>query len=269
MNNSEINDNIVDSNIYVASELVILSISNKYIDNYRKLSKKELSILLIKRDKYPYKNLWCLPGRTIRHDETTENVAREIVTYGLNSSTYYQEQLYTFDSVDRSPLNRIISTAYLTLIDKNSLNTTFTKNASWFDINILDKNNQIIIDFDNGEEQFTITLEKNNKDSEFKYKIISNDFLAFDHPLIIMEGINRLKSELEITDIVFNMMPPKFTLGELQQVYEVILNKKLLDPAFRRTIANKVVSTDEVKTGEGHRPSILYKYKEIDDIDNE
>ena len=57
------------------------------------------------------------------------------------------------------------------------------------------------------------------------------------------------------------MMPTYFTLGELQQVYEVILNKKLLDPAFRRIIADKVEKTNKMKTGEGHRPSYLFKYK--------
>ena len=63
------------------------------------------------------------------------------------------------------------------------------------------------------------------------------------------------------TDIVFNMMPQEFTLGELQQVYEVILNKKLLDPAFRRIMANKVDSTYEEKTGEGQRLSRVVIYK--------
>ena len=58
------------------------------------------------------------------------------------------------------------------------------------------------------------------------------------------------------------MMPTYFTLGELQKVYEVILGKKLLDPAFRRIIANKVEKTDKMKQGGGHRPSVLFKYKE-------
>ena len=58
------------------------------------------------------------------------------------------------------------------------------------------------------------------------------------------------------------MMGEYFTLGELQQVYEVILGKKLLDPAFRRIIAGKVQATDKMKMGEGHRPSKLFKYKE-------
>ena len=57
------------------------------------------------------------------------------------------------------------------------------------------------------------------------------------------------------------MMPEYFALGDLQQVYEVILNKKLLDPAFRRIIADKVEKTDKVKTGAGHRPSALFRYK--------
>ena len=79
--------------------------------------------------------------------------------------------------------------------------------------------------------------------------------LAFDHAKVIVSGISRLKNKVGYTDIVFNMMPEDFTLGELQQVYEVILDKKLLDPAFRR------IKTDKVKTGGGHRPSILFQYK--------
>ena len=85
--------------------------------------------------------------------------------------------------------------------------------------------------------------------------------LAFDHAKVIVSGISRLKNKVSYTDIVFNMMPEDFTLGELQQVYEVILDKKLLDPAFRRIIKDKVVKTDKVKTGGGHRPSILFQYK--------
>lgn len=76
-----------------------------------------------------------------------------------------------------------------------------------------------------------------------------------------MSGIERLRNKIEYTDVVFNMMPEYFTLGELQQVYEVILNKKLLDPAFRRIIEPKVEKTDKMRTGGGHRPSVLFRYK--------
>ena len=79
---------------------------------------------------------------------------------------------------------------------------------------------------------------------------------------MILSGIERLRNKLEYTDVVFNMMPKEFTLGELQKVYEVILGKKLLDAAFRRIIAGKVEKTDNIKKGEGHRPSVMFKYKE-------
>ena len=76
-------------------------------------------------------------------------------------------------------------------------------------------------------------------------------------------GIERIKNKINYTDIAFKLMPEYFTLGDLQQVYEVILNKKLLDPAFRRIIASKVVKTDKIKKGEGNRPSALFKYNNI------
>ena len=114
-----------------------------------------------------------------------------------------------------------------------------------------------------GNESLNIKYKKVLKEyttDKYEYKIIKNDSIAFDHPDVIIYGLERLKNKIEYTDIVFNMMPEYFTLGELQQVYEVILNKKLLDPAFRRIIANKVIKTDKVKTGGGHRPSALFKY---------
>ena len=95
----------------------------------------------------------------------------------------------------------------------------------------------------------------------YSFEIMDSGSLAFDHAKVILVGLERLKNKIEYTDIVFNMMPKYFSLGELQQVYEVILGKKLLDPAFRRIIANKVEKTEKMKTGGGHRPSYLFRYK--------
>ena len=107
----------------------------------------------------------------------------------------------------------------------------------------------------------SISKIKEQTTDRYEYKIAKNDKLAFDHARVIAAGMARLKNKITYTDIVFNMMGEYFTLGELQQVYEVILGKKLLDPAFRRIIADKVVKTDKMQTGEGHRPSVLFKYK--------
>ena len=80
-------------------------------------------------------------------------------------------------------------------------------------------------------------------------------------PLADRRAIERLRNKIEYTDIVFNLMPPLFTLTELQQVYEVILGKELLAAAFRRKIAGSVAETNESRKDAGHRPSKLYRYQ--------
>ena len=174
------------------------------------------------------------------------------------------EQLYTFGNVNRDPRMRVISTSFLALVDKNKLRDTLSENASWFNVMVLEDEKEIHITLDNGNETISFTAVKKliSKSTErYDYEIKNNDKLAFDHALVITTGISRLKNKVNYTDIVFHMMPEYFTLGELQQVYEVILGKKLLDPAFRRIIADKVEKTNKMKTGEGHRPSVLFRYK--------
>ena len=160
---------------------------------------------------------------------------------------------------------RVISTSYMALIDKNRLKQTINGNSSWFDISLLEEKNNIVdIVLSNGIETIKFKIEKKLKDKttdRYSFKVLENNLIAFDHPLVILSGLERLRNKIEYTDIVFNMMPELFTLGELQQVYEVILGKKLLDPAFRRIIAKKTIKTNKMKTGEGHRPSSLFKYK--------
>ena len=160
---------------------------------------------------------------------------------------------------------RIISTSYIALTDKNRLDTSLNSSASWFDILFYEeKNNVVDITLTNGKETINFSIKKTLRErttDRYSFTVVKNNNLAFDHAKVILSGIERLKNKIEYTDIVFNMMPEYFTLGELQQVYEVILGKKLLDPAFRRIIANKVEKTTKMKTGGGHRPSYLFRYK--------
>lgn len=248
----------------MTTDIIIFSVSDSVTDNYRKLNEKHFSVLLVKRKDYPFKDKWCLPGGFVGIDETLDDAAKRILASETNLHNIYIEQLYTFGSVNRDPRMRIVSTAYMALIDKNMLNEKIPENASWFNMRILEDDKNIHITFDNETEEFGVVIKKTLKDlttDRYSYEAIKNNNLAFDHAIVIASGISRLKNKLEYTDIVFNMMPEYFTLGELQQVYEVILDKKLLDPAFRRIIANKVEKTDKVKTGGGHRPSALFRYK--------
>ncbi len=249
----------------MTTDILIFGISNEEEKNYRKTDKKKMSILLVKRDNYPFKDKWCLPGGFVKIDEDLDEAPKRILKNETNVDDIYLEQLYTFGSVNRDPRMRIVSTSYMALIDKNCLKDKISDNASWFDIVLYEeKNNVVDIVLSNGYTNISFTIEKILREKttdRYSFKIKENNSLAFDHPNVILSGIERLKNKIEYTDIVFNMMPKFFTLGELQQVYEIILGKKLLDPAFRRIIANKVEKTNKMKTGGGHRPSALFTYK--------
>lgn len=248
----------------MTADTLIFSVADEEVGNYRKLPEKKFSVLLVKRNSYPFKDKWCLPGGFVRIDETLDDAAKRILKTETNLKDIYMEQLYTFGDVNRDPRMRIVSVSYMALVDKNRLRDHLSNNASWFTMHILEDEKEIQVTFDNTIENFSITIEKKLKDQttdRYEYIVKKNSMLAFDHAKVIVSGISRLKNKVGYTDIVFNMMPEDFTLGELQQVYEVILDKKLLDPAFRRIIKDKVVKTDKIKTGGGHRPSILFQYK--------
>ena len=249
----------------LTTDILVLSVSSNDNSNYRKTDDKSMSVLLVKRDNYPFKDKWCLPGGFVGYDEELDEAPKRILKKETNLDNIYLEQLYTYGSLDRDPRMRVVSTSYMSLIDKNRLLSHINKNASWFDITLYEeKNNIVTIVLDNGTDTISFKIEKVLREQttdRYSFHILENNSIAFDHPLVILAGLERLKNKVSYTDIVFNMMPEYFTLGELQKVYEVILGKKLLDPAFRRIIKNKVVKTDKIKTGEGHRPSYLFKYK--------
>lgn len=249
----------------MTTDIIIFSVSDKPQENYRKNDEKNMSILLVKREGYPYKNKWCLPGGFLDIKEELEECPKRILERETNIKDVYLEQLYTFGSINRDPRMRIVSTSYMALIDKNKLLNKLNENAKWFDVKIIEKEDDtIIFKLENQNEEIRFVAKRKLKEAmidQYEYEIIENEKLAFDHALVILKGMERLRNKIQYTDIVFRMMPKYFTLGELQKVYEVILDKKLLDPAFRRIIADKVEKTDKLKKGEGHRPSALFTYK--------
>ncbi len=193
--------------------------------------------MLVKRDDYPQIGKWNLPGGFVGINETSIDAARRVLgrETGVRDKIY-MEQLYTFDNPNRDVRTRVFAIAYMALVDKSKLHYAQSRIAKWFDVNL-----------ENGKLIFGDGLNEND--------------LAFDHADIIKMGIERMRNKIEWTDIVFDMMPAEFTLGELQQVYEVILNRKLIPTAFRRKIEDKVTPTGTMRTGGGHRPAELYKYK--------
>lgn len=246
-----------------ASDLLIFGIDSRKNDNCRMLPNKFMSILLVKRTKEPFKDKWCLPGGFVGLEETSKEAAVRILKKETNLSNVYIQQINTFDDVNRDPRGRIISTSYIALVDISKLKDNLDENACWFDIELIENKINNIIKLRNNEEEMTLTIDKKLNSittNEYNYTLKDNGNLGFDHGLLINTGINELINKVNNTDIIFNLMPKEFTIGELKQVYELILGKKLINSAFRRVIKDKVISTDKsVKRG-GFRPSMLFKY---------
>ncbi|MEA5026232.1 MAG: NUDIX domain-containing protein [Erysipelotrichaceae bacterium] len=248
----------------LTTDILVFSVAKGTMDNYRKLPDKHFSVLLVKRKTYPFKDRWCLPGGFLRVDEDINEAPKRVLAKETNLHNIYLEQLYTFGAVNRDPRLRVINTAYLALIDKDRLQEKLLSEAAWFTVRQVHSGSLITTTLSNEQECFSFTaqvIDPTLGNEPVHFQIISDDHLAFDNAEVITVGIDRLRNKLKYTSIVFNMMPADFTLKELQQVYEAILGKKLLDPAFRRMISEQVVKTGKQKTGGGHRPSALYRYK--------
>ena len=241
-------------------DLLIFGISNKKNMNIRELSKKNLSVILVKRDKEPFKDMLVLPGGYVNSDETSEEAAKRILKKetGLSNIELYLSSIN--DEVNRDPRHRTISVSYIALVDVEKINKELKENSKWYDINYYINDDSIDIKLDN--IVFKVGRKIIDDKSEYeKYYSLNQNILGFDHDIILTKGIMDLRTRVQNTDIIFNLFPERFTIGSLEQVYGDILKEKVVNSAFRRTFADKLEITNEiVKTG-GHRPSYLYKYK--------
>lgn len=263
----------------VTVDSIIFTIRDSQTENYRKLPEKKLEILLVKRAKEPFKDKWCLPGTFVGEKETLEEAVKRSLTEKTNIKDIYLEQLYTWGAPERDPRTRVISTSYMGLVDSDNIQIKagkYVEDINWFDVQLktLKETNK---EKKNGyykTEEIEILLT--NKDTVLKNKVkvvkelvngnliiytqILQSDLAFDHVKLLIYAIERLKNKVEYTTIAFNLMPERFTLTQLQQVYEILLDKPLLKANFRRKIADMVIETEEQEENAGHRPSKLYKF---------
>ncbi len=251
-------------NFGYSNDLVIFGVDSRRDDNLRSLPKKYLSILLVKRNKTPYKNKWCLPGGFIKNNETSKEATNRVLKKETGLENVYLQQISVNDDVRRDPRGRIISTTYMALIDRTLLKDELLEEAEWFDIYTKEDKDVVKVTLTNGSEEINFDVLKVEVDkltNNYEYKVVDKK-LAFDHDKILASSLMELRNKVNDTDIVFHLMPTLFTIGELKQVYELLLGKSLINSVFRRKIADKIIVTDEyVKTG-GHRPSLLCKYKE-------
>lgn len=190
---------------------------------------ERLQLALIKRGIPPFQGQWALPGGFVRMEETLEEAALREIEEETGVTGVFLEQLYTFGEPKRDPRSRVISVAYYALVpgDQPVLRAdTDAAEASWFPVNGLPR-------------------------------------LAFDHGKIVQAGLERLKAKLEYTNVALGLLPSRFTLSELQKVYEIILGRELDKRNFRKRILalGLVEETGKWSSGGAHRPAQLYRWK--------
>lgn len=265
----------------VTVDILLLTVTDEVIENIRKLPEKQLKVLLIKRNEYPFKDQWAIPGGFVKMNESLEEAASRELKEETGVDNFYLEQLHTYGAVDRDPRGRIISTGFMSLVDSKTLNLsagTDASEAAWFHVDqeivyenvavsqdetVKSKHIKIILKNENVQLDAIVSIDKimQGKFLKKKMKVLKSNGLAFDHPLMLVMGIDQLRFTVKHTGIVFQLMPELFTLTELQRTYEEILGFKMQKANFRRKIAHLVEETDEFSTVKGHRPSKLFKYK--------
>lgn len=188
----------------------------------------ELDILLVQHGGGISRGSWALPGGWIKYNEGMDEAAIRILKALTGVSNVFLEQLKAFGSVDRYPTKRVITIAYYALVkpEDYTLHAGFTAaDAKWFKVSNLPP-------------------------------------LPYDHGTILNQGLEHLKHKLRHEPIGFNLLPKKFTLFQLQELYEALLNKKLDKPNFRRKLMNMnlLVPCKEKQTEVSHRAASLYRF---------
>lgn len=224
---------------FVCTDAVVFTIKTQEPDSYRKLPETSLRILLYKRDTDPHQNKWCLPGGFLNIDELPEDNIRRKLFAKTDVDKCWLEQLYTFCDLNRDPRARVISISYLGLMNEAEA-MKYESKTTWFTVQL-----------DAGR---TPTLRSNGL-------VLSESDLGFDHCSIIKIALERLRSKILYTNIIFNLLPEEFTLTQLQNVYETILCKKDQAANFRRKIIDLVQETARYTSDKGHRPAKLYTKK--------
>jgi 8-oxo-dGTP diphosphatase len=189
---------------------------------------RRLEVLLIKRKHWPYEGMWAIPGGFVNPLESLEDAARRELNEETGVHDVYLEQLYTFGDPDRDPRTRVITVVYYALIRADQLKVRGADDAAdaqWFPA----------------------------------YEMPP---LAFDHDKILAYTRQRLRSKLEYTTIGFQLLAPEFTLSELQEVYEAILNRSLDKRNFRKKILSTGILEQTLHTRKvgHHRPAALYRF---------
>lgn len=249
----------------VAADIVVFTVRKSSSESYRHLSKPVLSVLLIRRTEEPFDKMLSLPGGFCCREETIEETACRKLKEKTGVDSPPLSLLCNLSKLGRDPRGWIISCCYWTVIDYTKVQVE--KNAEWYEVALKENDGKhtLILTDDNGKEYIS-EVSINNSNELYNQSAeadIRRNSLAFDHAEIIVNALLKLRSSLEKPYAAFRLLPESFTLTELQQIYEAILDKKLIMANFRRKIAPYVEETGDIESGAGHRPSKFFRKKPV------
>lgn len=193
-------------------------------------SREGLKILLIKRGAEPFKDFWAIPGDLVYPNEDLEGAAQRVLKALTGISDLFMDQASTFGEVNRHPLGRVITVGYFSLIN-------------------IDKYN----------------LEASSWATKLKWVPISEiPNLAFDHSKIVESSLLRLRKRIRTQPIGFNLLPEKFTLNDIQKLYEDLFGTQFDRANFRKKIQKMKLlePLSEIEKNVPHRPAKLYKFNQ-------
>lgn len=198
-------------------------------------------VLLVRRSEHPAKGMWSLPGGFVRIDESLEDAASRVVREKAGLESVFIEQLYTFGSVGRDPRTRVVSVSYYALVDAERLCGAMGPGSPGRSMAKVEEPVRVLLD-----------------------GIPDPVTLAFDHADILTTAIGRVRGKLDYCPIGFQLLPPTFTLRQLQDIHEVLLGRRLNKDAFRRRMlaSGQLAPTGQREEEVGHRPAELYRFTE-------
>lgn len=189
----------------------------------------DLKILLLKRNFEPEKGKWSLMGGFVSSEESLDNAAKRIVTQLTGLGNVYMEQLFAFGDVGRDTGGRIISIAYFSLIKINDHDSKLAKEhgAFWISLSELPE-------------------------------------LIFDHTEMVEKALRKLRIRARTQPIGFELLPEKFTIPQLQRLYEAIYQLPFDKRNFRRKLLSMELleKMDEKEKETSKKGAYYYKFNQ-------
>ena len=243
----------------VKGNLIIFSTDNEERKDVRRLKEKKLQIVLDENNN--------LPRFEINNKEYIKTLAENEIEKRFGTSKFYIEQLYTWGDPNYYTNEAELTITYLVIINKKNIKD-MPENFKFYDIHIKNKENSssqnIILSSENKEIQYEIDtiIKRNRENIEYTNKLVGKSEIDELTVIIIHTAIKRLRNRIENTNIAFSFLNKEFAISELQQVYEVILDKKLVPANFRKKIEPMVKKTEKVVKESAYRPSNQYVFNE-------